>query len=113
MNRKYKVEDWIKIVNKFRKEIPDLILSTDIIVGSPEETEQDFQETINLVEKIHPEKLNVSKFWVRKNTEAEKMNQIDKKIAKSRVKKLLELTENIKKNKELKKNSTLTYLLFY
>ena len=49
MNRRYSVEDFIKIVEEFRKEIPDITISTDIIVGFPAETEEQFQDSLNLI----------------------------------------------------------------
>ena len=91
MNRKYKVEDWLKIVLAFRKEIPDLALSTDIIVGFPEETPEDFLATFNLIKEINPNQMNMSKFWLRKGTEAEKMNQVPVEIAKNRATKLAKM----------------------
>jgi len=88
MNRKYSVEDFLFIVKKFKEEIPDLFLSTDIIVGFPGEEEKDFQASLNIIKEIKPQQLNISKFWTRKGTEAEKMKQIDKSIIKERVKKI-------------------------
>ena len=97
MNRKYKVEDFLKIVNRFRIEIPDLFLSTDIIVGFPQESEEDFLASLKIIQEINPEKLNISKFWMRKNTEAEKMEQVDKSVIKERVKKVMGLFQEIKR----------------
>jgi MiaB-like tRNA modifying enzyme len=96
MNRKYKVEDWLRIVQEFRKEIPDLFLSTDIIVGFPEETEQDFQASLKILQEIKPQQLNISKFWTRKRTDAEKMKQLPKEVAKRRIKILADLFKEIK-----------------
>lgn len=98
MNRKYKVEDFLKIIKEFRKEIPELFLSTDIIAGFPGEEEEDFNKSLELIKEIKPNQLNISKYWLRKGTEAEKMKQIDKKIAKDRVKILADLFEKIKES---------------
>ena len=84
MKRGYKIELFEKIVEEFRKEIPEITISTDIIVGFPEETEEDFQETVNLVKKMKFDVLNISKFGSRPGTEAEKMEQVDKKEVNKR-----------------------------
>jgi MiaB-like tRNA modifying enzyme len=73
MKRGYAVKDFVEIVERFRKEIPGLFLSTDIIVGFPSETEKDFEATVALLEKTKPGKVNVSKFGARPGTEAAKM----------------------------------------
>ncbi|MEK6820425.1 MAG: tRNA (N(6)-L-threonylcarbamoyladenosine(37)-C(2))-methylthiotransferase [Nanoarchaeota archaeon] len=86
MNRKYSAEDWLKIVNMFRKEIPELFLSTDIIVGFPSETEEDFEKSCNIVEKIKPDMLNISRFWSMKPAPASKLKQLPVKTIKSRAK---------------------------
>jgi len=98
MNRKYSIEDLSAIIKKFKEEIPDLFLSTDIIVGFPEETEEDFLASLKILQEIKPNQLNISKFWTRKGTEAEKMKQIDKSIVKERIKKLMSLWKEIKTN---------------
>ncbi len=84
MNRRYVVKDFEKIVSEFRKEIPNLFLSTDIIVGFPEETEEDFQLTVGLLKKIKPNKVNISKFGIRSETESAKMKQLDVKTINRR-----------------------------
>jgi threonylcarbamoyladenosine tRNA methylthiotransferase CDKAL1 len=88
MKRGYTVDDFEKIVSSFVKEIPDLFLCTDIIVGFPGETQLDFEKTLQLIEKTRPQKVNISKFGVRSGTEAAKMKQIDVKIINERSKKL-------------------------
>ncbi len=96
MNRKYTSEQFLKIILEFRKNFPEIHISTDIIVGFPGETEKDFEETYNLIKKIQPETINISKFWPRANTSASKMkSQISSKIKKSRAIKLLKLQNSI------------------
>lgn len=70
MNRNYKVEDFIKVVEAFKA--ANFSISTDIIVGFPTETDEDFNESVKLIEKIKPDFLNLSKFYIRKGTVAEK-----------------------------------------
>lgn len=88
MNRKYKVKDFKKIVNTFRKEIPEIHISTDIIAGYPTETEKDFQKTLELLKEIKPEVLNVSKFAPRPRTKAKKLKQLKTEIIKERTKRI-------------------------
>jgi len=112
MNRKYTIEDFLKIIGKFRKQIPNLTLATDIIVAYPQETEQDFQETLNLIKKIKPDVLNVSKYWAMKGTPASKEKQIPKEIAKSRAIKLMQEYKKIsaEKNKNYLEKETKVFV---
>ena len=91
MNRKYEVKDFIKIGETFRKEIPDIRIATDVIVGYPTETEDDFEESVKLLKKIKPEVLNVSMFAPRPGTKAEKMKQLKSEIVKERSKRMDEI----------------------
>ena len=84
MNRGYTVDDFKKIIFSFKKEFPDLFLATDIIVGFPGETQLDFEKTLHLLERIQPQKVNISKFGARSGTEAAKMEQIDVKTISER-----------------------------
>ncbi len=95
MNRKYQVKDFVKIINKFRKEIPDIIIWTDIIIGFPGETEKDFQKTLNIIKQIKPDFINYSRFWSMKGTKAEKMKQLDVKIVKQRIKKFKQFYDEL------------------
>ena len=75
MNRKYSVENFMKIVETFRKEIPEITIATDMIVGFPSETEQQFQDSMELLRKIKPDVLNLSRYAAREGTIAAKMKQ--------------------------------------
>lgn len=103
MNRKYNIEDFLYIVEKFRRQIPNLVLSTDIIVGFPQETREDFQKTLTLIKKIKPQVLNISKFWPMPGTLASRMKQIPVKECKKRTIKLMKLHKKIKKKDKRKK----------
>lgn len=76
MKRNYKVEEFKEIINKFRKEIPGITISTDIICGFPTETKEQFIDSINVIKEIKPAILNISRFWLRPGTEAEKLEQL-------------------------------------
>ena len=101
MKRKYKIEEVKKILEKFRKEFPEMHFSTDVIVGFPEETDDDFAQTYEFVKWLKPETINVSKFWPRPNTPAAKMqNQINPETKKERAIKILKLHKDICNEKQ-------------
>lgn len=100
MNRKYKVEDFVKIVKKLRKEIPMITIATDIICGFPDENEDDFKKTYELLEKLKIPVVNITKFCPRKGTPAFRMPKLNTKIVKKRSKQLAELQARVVGNKE-------------
>jgi len=78
MNRRYCAEDFKRIVAAFRRILPRVTVATDVIVGFPGESEDAFQRTVALVREVKPDIINVSKFFARPNTLAEKMrNKVD------------------------------------
>jgi MiaB-like tRNA modifying enzyme len=96
MNRGYTKEQFTEIIEAFKTEIPDLTLSTDIIVGFPGETDEYFQESVNLIQEIKPDIVNISRFAPRPGTQAEKMeNQIPGWVVKERSRKLARITQKI------------------
>jgi len=88
MERKYTAEDYKKIVSKFRKEIPDITISTDIICGFPTETEDEFMDSLNLIMETKPGVLNRNMFWPRPGTKAAGMKQVLSRITRERTRKL-------------------------
>ena len=100
MNRFYNREDVLKIIKEFKKQIPNITISTDIIVGFPGETEKDFQDTINIIEKIKPEVLNRSNFGKRPGTSAARLKEISSSQMKKRATKLMKLHLQICKNNQ-------------
>jgi MiaB-like tRNA modifying enzyme len=99
MNRNYTVEEFEKLVSKLRKGIPQLVFSTDVICGFPEETEAQFDETVALIKRIKPDVLNISKFYPRPGTAAMKMKLLHTKVVKERSKKLAEVFRTLRFNK--------------
>ena len=95
MNRFYTVEDFKTIVKEFRKQLKEITISTDIICGFPTETEKEFQDSIDLVKWLQPDVLNLSMFWPRPGTPAEKMKQLSGEIKKERSRKLTKLYEEL------------------
>ncbi len=83
MKRGYNVEDFENVVRNFRK-IKNITIWTDIIVGFPTETDEDFEMSMNLIKKMKPDYVNVSRYSNRPGTEAKKMKQIETEIKKER-----------------------------
>lgn len=94
MRRGYETKEFERIVKEFRK-LPNITLSTDIIVGFPSEKESDFKKTIELIKRIRPDIVNISKFAPRPRTEASRMRQLDSKIVKNSSKRLADLVKRI------------------
>ncbi|WP_456326378.1 tRNA (N(6)-L-threonylcarbamoyladenosine(37)-C(2))-methylthiotransferase [Palaeococcus sp. (in: euryarchaeotes)] len=104
MVRNYTVEEFEDVVNTFRRKIPDLNLNTDIIVGFPGEDEDAFQNTVELVKRVKPDKINVSRYSPRPGTIAARMkNQVVGWRAKERSRYLhrLRLSISYEINKKL------------
>ena len=103
MNRGHRVEDFEEITNKFRKKFPrkkfpESTIATDIIVGYPTETENDFEATIKLIKKIKPEVLNISAFSSRPKTKAAELKPLPTEVVKKRTKELNDIYQNYRKN---------------
>ena len=98
MNRKYTTEDFKKVVERLRKAFPNVALTTDIIVGFPGETEEEFETTYNYLKKINFYKMHIFKYSIRKGTRAETMdNQVDGRIKEERSNILIELSNKNEK----------------
>jgi MiaB-like tRNA modifying enzyme len=96
MGRKYTIEEWEKIVETVRQTFSDSTIATDIIVGFPGETEQDFELTMDLITKIRPPVVNISKYGDRPGTEASKaQNKVDTSAKKDRSRRLTKLVNEI------------------
>lgn len=97
MNRKYTINQYIDIVEKLRKVFTDVIITTDIIVGFPGETDEEFMETYANLEKLKLYFIHIFKYSARKGTIAASMkNMVNEKIKKERSTKLFNLVEKIK-----------------
>ena len=73
MKRMYTVEQYLEQIEAFKKEVPGMNFMTDIIVGFPGESEEQFFKTLNVVRQTSPDSINISRFWPRPNTPAERM----------------------------------------
>lgn len=104
MNRKYTRESYIEKINKVRKVNPSISITTDIIVGFPGESEEDFNETLSLVEEVGFDSAFTFLYSIREGTPAAEMeNQIDDKVKHERFQRLLDALHPIglKKNEQL------------
>ncbi|GMB10778.1 MAG: tRNA (N(6)-L-threonylcarbamoyladenosine(37)-C(2))-methylthiotransferase MtaB [Candidatus Improbicoccus devescovinae] len=103
MNRKYTRENYIKITEKIKNNIPNSTITTDVIIGFPGETEEDFKKTVEIIEYCNFLKVNVFPFSARIGTAAYSLdNKIDEQTKKIRVKKILEISD-IKSRLEINK----------
>ena len=99
MNRKYDINYFIDKVNKLRIIRPDMAITTDVIVGFPNETDKLFEETIENIKKINFAKLHVFPYSIREGTKASLMeNQVDNVVKKQRAHILIELSKDLELN---------------
>ncbi len=104
MNRNYTREDYQEIIRKVKKLAPDIAISTDIIVGFPGETEEDFNQTLELVKSVGFDSAYTFLYSIREGTIAAKMeDQIDYKVKHNRFQRLTDILNDIslEKNQEL------------
>ncbi len=95
MNRKYTKEQYLALVDRMKAKIPGVVFSTDIIVGFPGETEDDFKETLDVVKKVCFEQVYMFIYSRRVGTPADKMeNQIPEEIKHERFNRLKQLVES-------------------
>ena len=96
MNRKYTREKYLKLIDEIKSKIPDVELTTDIIVGFPGETEEDFEGTLDVMKKVEYMQIFGFIYSKRKGTVAEKMaDHVDTKTKKERLSRLLEVKNEI------------------
>ena len=99
MNRRYDMNFYINKINQIKSIRKDIAITTDVIVGFPSETDEDFKETKENIKKLEFVELHVFPYSKREGTPAAKMkNQIDGNVKKQRVKELIELSEELKNN---------------
>ena len=102
MNRRYTREHYLGLIDMIRRDLPDCGITTDIMVGFPYETEEDFLDTMDIVEKVRFSTAFTFIYSVRKGTKAAEMPQIPYEIKQNRIKRLIarqnEITEEISKD---------------
>jgi MiaB-like tRNA modifying enzyme len=102
MNRGYKVEEFLEMVSKFKRKFKNSLLATDVIVGFPIETEEDFKETVSIIKKIKPEILHIFRYSKREGTVAAKLKDFPDRIKKERSRILTKIWQEISKEKSKK-----------
>lgn len=96
MNRKYTKEHYLGLIDKVREQVPGISFTTDIIVGFPGETEEDFLETLDVVKKVRFDQAFTFLYSKRTGTKAAKFeNQIDEDVKKERFQRLVDLQNSI------------------
>ena len=95
MKRGHTSETFRDVTNKFRKKFPEFTISTDIIVGFPTETKEDFEKTVELIKETKPDIVNLSRYSARPGTEAAEWEQVDVTEVKRRSKEIFNLTNQI------------------
>ncbi len=99
MNRKHTSEEFKCIVDTFRNNFPGIVISTDFIVGYPTETEQDFNDTLELLNEIRPQKVNITRYSPRPNTPSSQLRDLPSWKKKERSRRLTEVHHTV--NREL------------
>ena len=103
MRRGHNISQYKEIVKKFKSEIPGIALAVDIIVGYPTESDEDFNETVKLLEEIKPSLIHLSKYQHRKGAISSSLEEIPRDVMKKRSKFLTQIKSQIteEENKEL------------
>ncbi|MDO4552337.1 MAG: tRNA (N6-isopentenyl adenosine(37)-C2)-methylthiotransferase MiaB [Bacillota bacterium] len=100
MNRRYTREDYLSLVERLRDAVPEIAVTTDVIVGFPGETEKDFQDTLDLVEQVRFDSAFTFLYSIRKGTPAEKYgDQVPEEVKHSRFNQLVEAVNAISAEK--------------
>ena len=95
MKRGHTVKTVREVIKKAKERFADFTISTDVIVGFPSETKKDFEKTVELINEIRPDMVNLSKYSVRPGTEAAEWDQIETSEVKSRSKVIFDLINQI------------------
>ena len=95
MNRRYTKEQYLELVDKIRSAMPGISLTTDIIVGFPGETEEDFEETLDVVRRVRYDSAFTFIYSKRTGTPAAAMEQVPEDVVKNRFDRLLKEVQQI------------------
>ena len=113
MNRKYTTSEYLAKINKIRSYLPNIAFTTDVIVGFPGETDEEFKTTYNFIKQVNYSQLHVFPYSPRKNTPAAKMkDQVNDTIKHQRVERLLELSKQLNHDFALKQINKNLKVLF-
>ena len=113
MNRKYTTAEYLEKINKIRSYLPNIAFTTDVIVGFPGETDEEFEETYNFIKQVNYSELHVFPYSPRKNTPAAKMkDQVHDQIKHERANRLLQLSKELNHEFALKQIGKTLKVLF-
>lgn len=113
MNRKYTTNQYLEKINKIRSYLPNIAFTTDVIVGFPGETDEEFDKTYDFIKKVNYSELHVFPYSPRKNTPAAKMpNQVNDHIKHNRANRLLALSKELNRDFALKQIGKSLKVLF-
>lgn len=98
MNRKYNIEEYRNMINKLRSIRNDVNITTDLIVGFPEETDEDMEETISNLRSLRFSKIHTFPFSLRNGTKAETLKQVKDTTKKERTNTILKLSDELESN---------------
>ena len=113
MNRKYTTGEYLEKINKIRSYLPNIAFTTDVIVGFPGETDEEFEETYNFIKQVNYSELHVFPYSPRKNTPAAKMkDQVNDQIKHERANRLLQLSKELNHEFALKQIGKTLKVLF-
>lgn len=102
MRRKYNIFEFKEMINKLREKVENITIATDMIVGFPGETEIQFHDSLQLIQEIKPDILNISRFHARPNTRAFKIKQIGNIKIRERSREMTRLFKKIAENQNKK-----------
>ena len=97
MRRRYTVEEYLQTINLFKREIPEINIMTDIIVGYPTETDDHYWGTLEVVRKTTPDFISISSFWPRPDTPAANLQELPGEVVKHRSRVLTDIFHNVSK----------------
>ena len=113
MNRKYTTAEYLEKINKIRSYLPNIAFTTDVIVGFPGETDEEFEETYNFIKQVNYSELHGFPYSPRKNTPAAKMkDQVNDQIKHERANRLLQLSKELNHEFALKQIGKTLKVLF-
>ena len=95
MRRGYTVDEYISLVMEFKRKIPNLYLVTDIMVGHPGETEEAFENTLEVVRRVRFDRMHIARYTPRPHTLSARMKQVPEGVKKERSRRLMKLYEEI------------------
>ena len=97
MRQRYTVEEYLQAIYLFKREIPEMNIMTDIMVGYPTETDDHYWGTLEVVRKTTPDSINISRFWPRPDTPAAELPELPEEVVQHRCKVLTDIFHNASK----------------